>query len=153
MRLIDADKVINILKDRATNEAVCGYMTAYDVTNSIIDEIDEQSTVYDVDKVVEQLEDMKSLYFSGDMTQAMLKEQYNKAVDDFANLYKNKTSMENNLVDEIAEHLKINEPHKGIIKLMIEMLEASEAGFASVKLGQYTIIVTTEDKRENFKCN
>ena len=36
MRLIDADKVINILKDRATNEAVCGYMTAYDVTNSII---------------------------------------------------------------------------------------------------------------------
>lgn len=44
------------------------------------------------------------------MTQAMLKEQYNKAVDDFVNLYKYKTSMENNLVDEIAEYLKIDEP-------------------------------------------
>lgn len=62
MRLIDADKVINILKDRATNEAVCGYMTSYDVTNSIIDEIDEQPVAYDVDKVIEQLEDMESLY-------------------------------------------------------------------------------------------
>lgn len=61
MRLIDADKVINILKDRATNEAVCGYMTAYDVTNSIIDEIDEQPVAYDVDKVVERLEKLREL--------------------------------------------------------------------------------------------
>lgn len=61
MRLINADKVINILKDRATNEAVCGYMTAYDVTNSIIDEIDEQPVAYDVDKVVERLEELREL--------------------------------------------------------------------------------------------
>mgnify|MGYP000028850642 FL=1 len=62
MRLIDADKIINILKDRATNEAVCGYMTAYDVTKSIIGEIDEQPVAYDVDKAIKQLEDMESLY-------------------------------------------------------------------------------------------
>lgn len=61
-RLIDADKIINILKDRATNEAVCGYMTAYDVTKSIIGEIDEQPVAYDVDKAIKQLEDMESLY-------------------------------------------------------------------------------------------
>lgn len=51
---IDADNIINILKDRAENEAICGYLTAYDVTNSIIDEIDEQPTAYDVrEKTIE----------------------------------------------------------------------------------------------------
>jgi hypothetical protein len=67
MGLIDADNIINILKDRAENEAICGYLTAYDVTNSIIDEIDEQPTAYDVDKVVEQLKTDSSvkLYGSG----------------------------------------------------------------------------------------
>lgn len=103
---------------------------------------------------LEELKGYRAHLFSGDMTQAMLKEQYNKAVDDFVNLYKYKTSMENNLVDEIAEYLKIDEPHKEIIKLMIEMLEASGAGCASVKLGKYIIVVTTEDnyESENFKC-
>ena len=60
-RLIDEGKLIKVLKERATNEAICGYMTAYDVTNSIIDEVNEQPTAYDPDKVVEQLEELKSL--------------------------------------------------------------------------------------------
>lgn len=30
----------------------------------------------------------------------------NKAIDDFVNLFKSKTTMENNLVEEIAEQLK-----------------------------------------------
>ena len=55
-RLIDADALIDVLKNRATNEAIMGYMTAYDVTNSIIDEVEEQPTAYDVEKVVEELE-------------------------------------------------------------------------------------------------
>ena len=59
-RLIDADKLINILKDRAENEAICGYLTAYDVTNSIIDE----PTAVDVDKVVEQLEEERKLAYA-----------------------------------------------------------------------------------------
>ena len=60
-RLIDEGKLIKVLEERATNEAICGYMTAYDVTNSIIDEVNEQPTAYDVDKVVKQLEELKSL--------------------------------------------------------------------------------------------
>lgn len=56
-RLIDEGKLIKVLKERATNEAICGYMTAYDVTNSIIDEVNEQPTAYDPDKVVQQLKE------------------------------------------------------------------------------------------------
>lgn len=60
-RLIDEGELIKVLKERATNEAICGYMTAYDVTNSIIDEVNEQPTAYDPDRIVEQLEELKSL--------------------------------------------------------------------------------------------
>lgn len=64
-RLIDEGELIKVLKERATNEAICGYMTAYDVTNSIIDEVKEQPTAYDPDKVVEQLEADKRHTFDG----------------------------------------------------------------------------------------
>ena len=57
--LIRRSKLIKVLKDRATNEAIAGYMTAYDVTNSIIDEVEEQPTVYDIDGVVEELGELK----------------------------------------------------------------------------------------------
>ena len=53
--LISRSELIKVLKDRATNEAIMGYMTAYDVTNSIIDEVEEQPTAYDIDKIVEEL--------------------------------------------------------------------------------------------------
>ena len=53
--LISRSELIKVLKDRATNEAIMGYMTAYNVTNSIIDEVEEQHTAYDIDKVVEEL--------------------------------------------------------------------------------------------------
>jgi hypothetical protein len=59
-RLIDEGELVKVLKERATNEAICGYMTAYDVTNSIIDEVNEQPTAYNLDKVVEQLEERTS---------------------------------------------------------------------------------------------
>ena len=54
--LISRSELIKVLKDRATNEAIMGYMTAYDVTNSIIDEVGEQPTAYDIGKIVEELE-------------------------------------------------------------------------------------------------
>ena len=54
--LISRSELLKVLKDRATNEAIMGYMTAYDVTNSIIDEVEEQPTAYDIGKVVEELE-------------------------------------------------------------------------------------------------
>lgn len=56
-KMIDEGELVKVLKERATNEAICGYMTAYDVTNSIIDEVNEQPTAYDQDKIVEQLND------------------------------------------------------------------------------------------------
>ena len=58
--LISRSELIKVLKDRATNEAIMGYITAYDVTNSIIDEVEEQPTAYDIDKVVEELEEKDS---------------------------------------------------------------------------------------------
>ena len=54
--LISRSELIKVLKDRATNESIMGYMTAYDVTNSIIDGVEEQPTAYDIDKVVEEIE-------------------------------------------------------------------------------------------------
>ena len=62
-RLIDEGELVKVLKERATNEAICGYMTGYDVTNSIIDEVNEQPTAYDPDKVVQQLEEKTELAF------------------------------------------------------------------------------------------
>ena len=56
--LISRSDLIKVLKDRATNEAIMGYMTAYDVTNSIIDEVEEQPTAYDIGKVVEELKEL-----------------------------------------------------------------------------------------------
>lgn len=53
--LISRSELINVLKERATNESIAGYMTAYDVTNSIIDEVEEQPTAYDINKVVDEL--------------------------------------------------------------------------------------------------
>ena len=63
--LISRSGLVKVLKDRATNEAIMGYMTAYDVTNSIIDEVEEQPTAYDIDKVVEELETDSSVKLYG----------------------------------------------------------------------------------------
>ena len=64
----------------------------------------------DLQQIAEWLEELKSYrfsVFSGDMTQKMLKEQYNKAIEDFVKEFKRKTPMENCLIDEIAEQLKV----------------------------------------------
>ena len=64
----------------------------------------------DLQQIAEWLEELKSYrahIFSGDMTQAMLKEQYCKAIDDFVKEFKRKTPMENCLIDELAEQLKV----------------------------------------------
>ena len=60
--LISRSELIKVLKDRATNEAIMGYMTAYDVTNSIIDEVEKQPTAYDINNVIEELERNASRY-------------------------------------------------------------------------------------------
>ena len=55
---------------------------------------------------LEELKSYRVSVFSGDMTQKMLKEQYNKAIEDFVKEFKRKTPMENCLIDKIAEQLK-----------------------------------------------
>ena len=71
----------------------------------------------DLQQLAEWLEELKSYrasVFSGDMTRKMLKEAYNKAIDDFAEKMKelNETGeisvfCWNRIVDEIAEQLKV----------------------------------------------
>lgn len=67
----------------------------------------------DLQQLAEWLEELKSYraqVFSGDMTQKMLKEEYCKAVDDFAesviNLIADSSVIRFKDIDEIAEQLK-----------------------------------------------
>lgn len=55
MRLIDADEVINILKET-------GIIQDNDLGQCVIDEINRIPTAYDVDKVVEQLKNEKEFW-------------------------------------------------------------------------------------------
>lgn len=77
MRLIDEGELVKVLKERATNEAICGYMTAYDVTNGIIDEVKEQPIAYDPDKVVRQLE-----YYGNEETRYYKNTPYKKCIEE-----------------------------------------------------------------------
>ena len=67
----------------------------------------------DLQQLAEWLEELKSYrasVFSGDMTQKMLKEEYCKAVDDFAESVKNLIADSSVIrfkdIDEIVENLK-----------------------------------------------
>ena len=72
-----------------------------------------EDCVKECKQVAEWLEELKSYrasVFSGDMTQKMLKEEYCKAVDDFAESVKNlivdSSVIRFKDIDEIAEQLK-----------------------------------------------
>lgn len=62
---------------------------------------------------LEELKPYRASAFSGDMTQKMLKEEYNKAIDDFKKEIKNLIIDLNVIkfkdIDEIAEHLKVGD--------------------------------------------
>ena len=109
MRLIDADELIKVLKQRATNENIMGYMTAYDVTNSIIDEVEEQSTVYNIEKVVEELEELKLSYFltianTSDTMNDFAYEQVGNALDKTIEIVK-----QGGVSDDVCEWKYIND--------------------------------------------
>lgn len=70
----------------------------------------------DLQQIAEWLEELKSYrasVFSGDMTQKMLKEEYCKAVDDFAESVKNLIADSSVIrfkdIEEIAEQLKVGD--------------------------------------------
>ena len=59
MRLIDADELINIMEWNKKSENQGDMITN---VNSVINLIKNRPTAYDVDKVVEQLEDESEIY-------------------------------------------------------------------------------------------
>ena len=64
MRLIDADKLLEeTRKDRDYAEKN-GFLDMYYERQALIDRIKSQPTAYDVDKVVEQLEEVKKIMTS-----------------------------------------------------------------------------------------
>lgn len=70
----------------------------------------------DLQQIAEWLEELKSYrasVFSGDMTQKMFKEEYCKAVDDFAESVKNLIADSSVIrfkdIEEIAEQLKVGD--------------------------------------------
>jgi hypothetical protein len=67
MRLIDADKLILHLNDYALQEAPFRGESAdvYDAIENCIKAIEEQPTAYDMEKVVEKLENRSKEYNSG----------------------------------------------------------------------------------------
>lgn len=67
MRLIDADKLILHLNDYALQEAPFRGESAdvYDAIENCIKAIEEQPTAYDMEKVVEKLENQSKEYNSG----------------------------------------------------------------------------------------
>ena len=61
--LISRSALIDVLRNWADRNAERGYYTAYDMVQECIEVVKERPTAYDVDKVVEQLEE----YSSGDV--------------------------------------------------------------------------------------
>lgn len=63
MRLIDADKLLELMKDQKEREIGAyakGINAGLNIVKSIINDETQTPTAYDVDKVVEQLEETKA---------------------------------------------------------------------------------------------
>lgn len=64
MRLIDADKLLELIKDQKEREIGAyakGINAGLNIVKSIINDETQTPTAYDVDKVVEQLEELREL--------------------------------------------------------------------------------------------
>lgn len=57
--LISRSALVKILKEWADTNAMRGYDTAYDVVQDCISTVENQPTAYDVDKVVEDLDNVQ----------------------------------------------------------------------------------------------
>lgn len=83
MRLIDADRLLEEINDfsmRITGNANAMALTVMNETKkSIVKMIDEQPTAYDIDKCVEQLEDLEvhfdNDYFSNNKEEMLIKKE------------------------------------------------------------------------------
>ena len=83
MKLVmDVSDVKNVIKDLQEKPFICGQNTIETESGYVI-----KKKLTNADRIRsmcdEELEAYRASVFSGDMTQTMLKEQYNKAIDDF----------------------------------------------------------------------
>ena len=82
---MDASDAKNVIKDLQEKPFICGQNTIETESGYVI-----KKKLTNADRIRsmcdEELEAYRASVFSGDMTQKMLKEEYNKAVDDFAKL-------------------------------------------------------------------
>ena len=63
MRLIDADKLLEETRRDRDYARKNGFLDMYYERQTLIDRIESQPTSYDVEKAVEQLEELKMRYF------------------------------------------------------------------------------------------
>lgn len=82
MRLIDADKLIEHLKDTYNHEK--DVINSYWLLNTLIDKVDEVPTDYDVDKLLKQLEenfkpDIECFDYAEDYEYSL--ERYNRIIE------------------------------------------------------------------------
>lgn len=94
------NEVLEYFKSSKRKNDMLGILPGSDIGNTII-------------KALEELKSYRASVFSGDMTQKMLKEEYCKAVDDFAESVKNLIADSSVIrfkdIDEIAEQLKVGD--------------------------------------------
>ena len=89
MRLIDADKLILHLNDYALQESPSNVESAedrkisrvvYSTIQNCMKAVEEQPTVFDVDKVIEQLEELKSVEQDDSVAEIVSTGIWNKAI-------------------------------------------------------------------------
>ena len=89
MRLIDADKLILHLNDYALQESPSNVESAedrkisrvvYSTIQNCMKAAEEQPTVFDVDKVIEQLEELKSVEQDDSVAEIVSTRIWNKAI-------------------------------------------------------------------------
>lgn len=89
MRLIDADKLILHLNDYALQESPSNVESAedrkisrvvYSTIQNCMKAVEEQPTVFDVDKVIEQLEELKSVEQDDSVAEIVSTRIWNKAI-------------------------------------------------------------------------
>ena len=114
MRLIDADKLVDYFYYGIDDKPIIDGIS----DRKIIDIIKNQPTAYDVDKVVEQLEELKELRetscgYSKEDIELNRTAMYNKAIDDFVRFANTMPTVESEdgtirpmWLEEIAEQLK-----------------------------------------------
>ena len=116
MRLIDADKLIEEL----TIKAVSKDAHIISIANAVVNLVNNQPTAYDIDKVVEELEEVKMRYFltianTGDEKSDFAYENVGNALDEAIEIVKQGGVSDDVCEWEKDEHSENDNPAEWII--------------------------------------